>query len=151
MMLAGVIVALTRTRDRLLLQKVKNIFYTLTCRPEKVTKISSDDIASLNTFLTTSLNTELVVTILKGITVLAASSSDKIDNLKDSDMLNVKQTSQIEITSLRIMNAKKWELCGKGKRKLHEEDGDLIEDIVLGALEDTEPASRFSDVLGFSR
>ena len=46
--------------------------------------------ANLNTFLTTSLNTELVVTILKGITILAAGSSDSTDNMKEQEMLMVK-------------------------------------------------------------
>jgi hypothetical protein len=43
------------------------------------------------------LNTELVVTILKGITILAAGSSDSTDNMNESDMLKVKQTTKIEI------------------------------------------------------
>jgi len=46
----------------------------------------------MNTFLKTSLNTELVITILKGILILAASSSDMIDNMEDSDMYRIKQT-----------------------------------------------------------
>jgi hypothetical protein len=51
----------------------------------------------LNTFLTTSLNTELVVTILKGITILAAGSSDNTDNMTESDMLKIRQSATIEI------------------------------------------------------
>jgi hypothetical protein len=43
-----------------------------------------------------------VVTILKGITVLAASSSDNIDNLAESDMLKVKQSATIEIDRIKI-------------------------------------------------
>jgi hypothetical protein len=43
----------------------------------------------LNTFLKTSLNTELVITILKGILILAASSSDKIDHMKDRDLYQI--------------------------------------------------------------
>jgi hypothetical protein len=65
---------------------------------------------SLNTFLTTSLNTELVVTILKGITILAAGSSDVTDNMRESEMLVVKQTTKIEIEKIRIMNATNWEI-----------------------------------------
>ena len=45
----------------------------------------------MNTFLKTSLNTELVITILKGIVILAASSSDKIDHMNDADMYKIKQ------------------------------------------------------------
>lgn len=70
--------------------------------------------ANLNTFLTTSLNTELVVTILKGITILAASSSDSTDNMSESDMLKIRQTTKIEIDSMRIYNAKLWEIGVEG-------------------------------------
>jgi hypothetical protein len=34
-------------------------------------------------FLTGNLNTEIVLTILKGITLLAATSNDKIDHVED--------------------------------------------------------------------
>ena len=44
---------------------------------------------SLNTFLTTSLNTELVLTTLKGITILAAGSSDSTDNMNEQEMLMI--------------------------------------------------------------
>ena len=70
--------------------------------------------ANLNTFLTTSLNTELVVTILKGITILAAGSSDSTDNMNESDMLKVKQTTKIEIDQIKIFNAKQWEIGLQG-------------------------------------
>lgn len=36
-------------------------------------------------FLTGNLNTEIVLTILKGITLLAATSNDKIDHVEDSE------------------------------------------------------------------
>ena len=39
--------------------------------------------SQMNTFLKTTLNTELVITILKGIVILAASSSDKIDHMDE--------------------------------------------------------------------
>jgi hypothetical protein len=91
--------------------------------------------------LATSLNTELVVTILKGITILAASSSDNTDHMKESDMLNVKQTSNIEINSLKILNAKKWEKGIQGINTPGEgQDLDVVEEIVLGAIEDSSPA-----------
>ena len=44
-----------------------------------------------NTFLKTSLNTELVITILKGILILAASSSDKVDHMDDTDAYQIRQ------------------------------------------------------------
>jgi hypothetical protein len=68
--------------------------------------------ADLNTFLTTSLNTELVVTILMGIQVIAATSSDNPDNMSEQDMLKVKQTTSIEITNIKIKNVKRWEAHG---------------------------------------
>lgn len=49
----------------------------------------------MNTFLKTSLNTELVITILKGIVILAASSSDNIDHMDDADMYRIKQVQTI--------------------------------------------------------
>jgi hypothetical protein len=46
------------------------------------------DVEDVNkeTFLTGSLNTEIVLTILKGITLLAATSYDKIDHVDDSEL-----------------------------------------------------------------
>ena len=103
-LLSGFLIAASRMRDRLLQQKTRNVFMRMTCRKHKTNKIPIN-VATLNTFLTTSLNTELVVTILKGITVLAAGSSDSADNMNESDMLKVKQTSTIEIDKIRIGNA----------------------------------------------
>lgn len=74
-------------RDKLVWVKIKNIWYFITCRTHK--KVEDDEFEELveqsqmNTFLKTSLNTELVITILKGILILAASSSDKIDHMDD--------------------------------------------------------------------
>ena len=89
----GLLVALSRMRDKLLRVKVYNLWMTLTCRQRK--KVKFDEFeklvqqTALNTFLKTSLNTELVITILKGIVILAASSSDKIDHMDDSDMYRI--------------------------------------------------------------
>ena len=84
----------------------------MTCRKSQTNKISQNE-ATLNTFLTTSLNTELVVTILKGITILAAGSSDNTDNMNEGDMLKIKQTATIEIDQIKIQNAKLWEIGAK--------------------------------------
>lgn len=84
----------------------------MTCRKHRTNKIPINA-ATLNTFLTTSLNTELVVTILKGITVLAAGSSDSADNMNEGDMLKVRQSSTIEIDKIRIGNAQLWEIGEK--------------------------------------
>ena len=78
----------------------------------------------MNTFLTTSLNTELVVTILKGITILAASSSDSTDNMSEKDMLKIRQTTKIEIDSMKIYNAKLWEIGVNGFDKSNKLDCD---------------------------
>ena len=95
-LLSGALIALSRMRDRLLRQKLSNVFYRTTCQKHKKTSLTHNE-ATLNTFLTTSLNTELVITILKGINVIAASSSDSIDNMSESDMLLVGQEAEIEI------------------------------------------------------
>jgi hypothetical protein len=68
----------------------------MTCRKHRTNKIPIN---------AATLNTELVVTILKGITVLAAGSSDSADNMNESDMLKVRQSSTIEIDKIRIGNA----------------------------------------------
>lgn len=74
--------------------------------------------------MTTSLNTELVVTILKGITILAASSSDSTDNMSEKDMLKIRQTTKIEIDSMKIYNAKLWEIGVNGFDKSGKHDCD---------------------------
>jgi len=97
-LLSGLIMAVSRLRDRLTLQMMKNFGLWITCRlPDKNSVDQAMKDANLNTFLTTSLNTEVVVTILKGITILAAASSDSIDNMKESDMLKIKQSANIQI------------------------------------------------------
>ena len=93
---------MSRMRDRLLRQKLTNVIYRFTCRKcLKKTPIQNNE-ATLNSFLTTSLNTELVVTILKGITILAASTSDNTDNMSEADMLKIKQSAQVEIDQIKI-------------------------------------------------
>ena len=80
-------------RDRLLRVKLYNMYMKVTCRVSKCIKFDEFEKivqqTALNTFLKTSLNTELVITILKGITILAASSSDKIDHMDDADMYRI--------------------------------------------------------------
>lgn len=77
---SGFLIALQRLRDRLVAAKVKRILSCGCCKKDRLSAIVMQE-ANLNTFLTTSLNTELVVTILKGITILAAGSSDNTDNM----------------------------------------------------------------------
>jgi len=69
----------------------------------------------MNTFLKTSLNTELVITILKGILILAASSSDMIDNMEDSDMYRIKQTQTIELEKNKIKQAALYSMDDQGQ------------------------------------
>ena len=112
---SGLIIAGSRLRDRLLLEKIKNFWQRITCRVTDKEKVSQAlKAANINTFLTTSLNTELVVTILKGITILAAASSDNMDNLVESDMLKVKHSSNLVIEQIKIFNPKFWEIGAKG-------------------------------------
>ena len=68
----------------------------------------------MNTFLKTSLNTELVITILKGIVILAASSSDKIDHMADKDMYKISQTQTIGLQKIVIRNAREFTLDNYG-------------------------------------
>jgi hypothetical protein len=83
-LLSGLFIALSRLRDPVLQKKLKSVC----CCFFKNNDNNTD--YNLNTFLTTSLNTELVVSILKGVTILAASSSDNVDNMKENDMLKIK-------------------------------------------------------------
>ena len=65
---SGVLIAFSRFRDRLLQIKIIQIWYWITRKSDTILISESDErAADLNTFLTTSLNTELVVAILKGI------------------------------------------------------------------------------------
>ena len=68
----------------------------------------------MNTFLKSSLNTELVITILKGIVILAASSSDNIDHMDDQDMYRILQTTTIELEKIKVKNANQYTLDDKG-------------------------------------
>ena len=90
----GFVMALSRFRDKLLRAKLYNMYMRLTCRRSQMIKFDEFEKIieqnALNTFLKTSLNTELVITILKGILILAASSSDKIDHMADEDMYQIK-------------------------------------------------------------
>jgi len=108
----GFLVALSRMRDKLLRVKIYNIWMTMTCRQKKKVKfVEFEKIVQktkLNTFLKTSLNTELVITILKGILILAASSADKIDHMEDNDMYQIKQTQTIELQKIKISDAKEF-------------------------------------------
>lgn len=92
--LFGFGIAISRMRDKIVCVKMRNIWYHLTCRRSKKTNFGEFEKlvekSQMNTFLKTSLNTELVITILKGILILAASSSDKIDHMDDKDMYRIK-------------------------------------------------------------
>ena len=109
---------------------LKNFCLWLTCRlPDKEKVDEALKAANLNTFLTTSLNTEMVVTILKGITILAAASSDSVDNMKESDMLKVRQSANIQISQIKILNPKYWEIGVQSNDKdLDKEDAEDEED-----------------------
>jgi len=65
---SGVLIALSRFRDRLMQRKIIQLWYWITKKSDTILISEADErAADLNTFLTTSLNTELVVAILKGI------------------------------------------------------------------------------------
>lgn len=107
--LFGFIIAVFRIRDNVIKAKMQNVWYQWTCRRSKMLTFDQFDKlveeSNTNTFLKTTLNTELVITILKGILILAASSSDKIDHMEDADMYKIKQTATIELEKITIKNA----------------------------------------------
>lgn len=112
--------------------KIKSIWHWLTCKTQTIMISEAEErAADLNTFLTTSLNTELVVTILMGIQVIAATSSDNPDNMSEQDMLKVKQTTSIEITNIKIKNVKRWEAHGSQFYKDQNDEENLIDEIML--------------------
>ena len=92
--LFGVIIALSRLRDPLLRVKLKDVWYVITCRSHKRDRFNVFEKAvrryQLNSFLKQSLTTELVLTILKGITILAASTSDNVDHMLAEEAYRVK-------------------------------------------------------------
>jgi hypothetical protein len=87
----GIALAASRLRDPLIFKKCSEIYLYITCRRHKIKSDwqNSTEISSLNAVLQSTLNTEIIISILKGIMILAASSSDNADNIADSDMLQV--------------------------------------------------------------
>ena len=118
-LLFGFLMALSRLRDQVLRTKLYNMYMWMTCRKSKAVQLDKFDKIveqnALNTFLTTSLNTELVITILKGILILAASSSDKIDHMADEDMYQIKQTATIELQKIKIKDASQFNMNEHGE------------------------------------
>jgi len=84
--------AISRLRDPLIRIKTQAIWMRFTCRGRSIKEDLNKELnkTNLNAFLRSTLNTELVISILKGITILAATSSDNVDNIADSDMLRVR-------------------------------------------------------------
>lgn len=68
----------------------------------------------LNAFLTTSLNTELVYAILRGITILASHQTDNANKIRDEDVLTLDQENIIRLDKIKIDNAEEWEVGTKG-------------------------------------
>ena len=118
-LLFGFLMAFSRLRDQVLRTKLFNMWMMATCRKDKRVGLAEFDKIveqnALNTFLKTSLNTELVITILKGILILGASSSDKIDHLNDEDMYQIKQTTTIELQKIKIKDAGQFQMNDHGE------------------------------------
>ena len=74
------------------------------------------------------MNTELVITILKGILILAASSSDKIDHMADEDMYQIKQTATIELKKIKIKDASRFNMNEHGHLEDNKNDGPGLRD-----------------------
>ena len=132
--LFGVIIALSRLRDPLLRVKLKDVWYVMTFRSHKRDRFNVFDKAvrryQLNSFLKQSLTTELVLTILKGITILAASTSDNVDHMKADEAYKIKQTTTIELSEVKIAHAREFFINKKGEsvdiEKKHEVKGKVI-------------------------
>lgn len=100
---------------------------------------------NLNAFLATSLNTEMVVTILKGICIMAAGSSDIVDHISEQELFKVRQKTLIDVDSITIHNAKQWEDGVQGRTSAPDPrfGDDLMEEIELGASNGRGDASGF--------
>jgi hypothetical protein len=105
---SGMLTAFIRLREPILTDKIMSI---LKCSGEgdEAQSTEVDNSKGLLTSLRTSLNTELVISILKGITILAASSSDKDDHMDEQDMLQVEQKAIINIKRFKINDAKQFD------------------------------------------
>lgn len=122
-----------------------SIFYTVTCQKRKAELIEKESEQNINAFLATSLNTEMVVAILKGICMLAAGSSDNVDHISEKELFKVRQKTLIEIDSIKILNAKKWEdgVHGRTSQPDPVYENDLMEEIVLGSSDNLESDTSF--------
>jgi hypothetical protein len=118
----GVIMALSRLRDPLILAKFKEMFYIVSLQGQKARGLVEIEAkkSNLNSQFQSTLNTELIICVLKGITILAASSSDNADNIADSDMLQVKQTVTIEIAKFKIKDADNFDITKKVEEEVKE-------------------------------
>jgi hypothetical protein len=117
--------AASRLRDPLILIKTKHLTLRLICRRDLIKEDIGKELkkTDLNSFLRTTLNTELVISILKGITILAAQSSDNIDNFHDSDMLRVRQKVTIEIEKFKIKDAENFNIQKRTETEENMEPG----------------------------
>ena len=110
MTLFGAVIALSRLRDKLLRYKVKYVWLGMSCQAHKKKEFHHFDRlvekSKLNAFLKTSLNTELVITILKGIQILAASASDNVDQLDINDLYEIEQETTIKLKKVKISHLK---------------------------------------------
>ena len=97
---------------------------------------------ALNTFLKTSLNTELVISILKGILILAASSSDKNDHMDDNDMYRIKQTTTIVMQEMKISNANHFSINDQGEQFADEDPPAGLAQVNGTASESQDPLER---------
>lgn len=56
-----------------------------------------------------------MLTILKGITILAASTSDNVDHMTPEEAYRVKQTTTIELSEVKIAHAREFFINKKGE------------------------------------
>lgn len=145
----GLVMAISRLRDPLIRIKTVNIWMRITCRSQRIKEDINKELrkTNLNAFLRSTLNTELVISILKGITILAATSSDNVDNIADSDMLRVRQTVTIEIKKFKIRDADNFNIQKKTEKEESKEMSASIKESFKASVREEEEGEQRMTVL----
>lgn len=104
----GMVFFAQRLRDRMFRKKLLNFWYTLTCQRKKCILIEPKAEEQVNSLLNTRLNTDLILVILKGITLMNSVSSDNkdySDSMTKRDLLKMDHTSRIHLKDIVIEEA----------------------------------------------
>lgn len=84
----GIPIAILRMSEPYVLQEIKRIWYKLTCRKNVKVKSVKYSKESLDTFMNSSMNLELVAGILKGIEFKMVQAQLKFDTLPRNTSIN---------------------------------------------------------------